>query len=144
MSIVKTASAHYKPLGKEGKGKVSTQSGALSEQPYGFNTRFEDAPGTNPEELLGSAHASCFAMALSFALADAGFAHGELSVEAQVTLEKDSEGFSVTRSALILDAVVDDIDPGQFAEIAEGAKLNCPISKVLNAQITLTHTLNKG
>ncbi len=143
MSIVKTASAHYQPLGKQGKGKVSTQSGALKNQPYGFNTRFEDEPGTNPEELLGSAHASCFAMALSFALADAGFEDGELSVEAHVTLEKDGDGFSVVKSELVLDAVVDGIEEDQFKEIAGGAKDNCPISKVLNAEITLTHTLNK-
>ncbi|GGF70772.1 OsmC family protein [Alteromonas lipolytica] len=144
MSIVKSASAYYKPLGKAGLGKVSTQSGALKEQPYGFNTRFEDEPGTNPEELLGAAHASCFAMALSFALADAGFEHGELSVEASVSLDKDGDGFSVTQSALVLDAVVDGIEPAQFAEIADGAKQNCPISKVLNAEITLSYTLNKG
>lgn len=144
MSIVKTASAHYKPLGKQGKGNVSTQSGALADQPYGFNTRFDDEPGTNPEELLGSAHASCFAMALSFALADAGFDDGELSVEAQVTLEQDGEGFKVSKSHLVLDAVVSDIDEEKFAEIANGAKENCPISKVLNAEISLTHTLNKG
>ncbi|NVK55442.1 MAG: OsmC family protein [Alteromonadaceae bacterium] len=144
MSIVKTASAHYKPLGKQGQGKVSTQSGALSDQPYGFNTRFEDKAGTNPEELLGSSHASCFAMALSFALADAGYEHGELSVEAHVTLEKDGDGFKVTKSDLVLDATVDDISSDDFVSIANDAKENCPISKVLNAQISLTHTLNKG
>lgn len=143
MSIVKTASAHYKPLGKKGQGKVSTQSGALNEQPYGFNTRFEDKPGTNPEELIGSAHASCFAMALSFALADAGYEDGELAVEAQVTLEKDGDGFTVTKLALVLDAVVKGIDADEFQSIANGAKENCPISKLLNAEITLTHTLNK-
>lgn len=143
MSIVKTASAHYKPLGKKGLGKVSTQSGALKDQPYGFNTRFEDKPGTNPEELIASAHASCFAMALSFALADAGYGDGELSVEAQVTLEKEGDGFAVTKSALVLDAVVKDIDSEQFEKIAEGAKENCPISKLLHAHITLTFTLNQ-
>ena len=144
MSIVKSGSAAYKPLGKKGKGSISTETGALSHQPYGFNTRFEDKPGTNPEELIGGAHASCFAMALSFALADAGFEEGELSVEASVTLEKDEGGFSVTKSALILDAVVEGIEAEQFNEIAKAAKENCPISKVLNAEITLSHTLNKG
>ncbi|MDC8831490.1 OsmC family protein [Alteromonas gilva] len=144
MSIVKTASAHYKPLGKKGQGKVSTQSGALANQPYGFNTRFEDKAGTNPEELLGSSHASCFAMALSFGLAEAGYEHGELSVEAHVTLDKDGDGFKITKSDLVLDAIVDNIDPDDFVAIANDAKENCPISKVINAPITLTHTLNKG
>ena len=143
MANISTGSAKYEGFGKDGKGHVSSGSGALKDQPYGFKTRFEDEPGTNPEELLGSAHASCFAMALSFALADAGFEDGELSVEAHVTLEKDGDGFSVVKSELVLDAVVNGIEEEQFKEIAGGAKENCPISKVLNAEITLTHTLNK-
>ena len=142
MAIVKKASANYSPLGKGGQGHVSLASGALSNQPYGFNTRFEDKAGTNPEELIAGAHASCFAMALSFALEGAGYESGELNVDAAVTLEKDGEGFTVTASALTLDAKVDGIDEDKFKDIAEGAKANCPISKLLNADITLDYTLN--
>ncbi|AYA63176.1 OsmC family protein [Alteromonas sp. RKMC-009] len=141
MSIVKTGSARYQPLGKEGKGHVSTGSGALSDQPYGFNTRFEDKSGTNPEELIAAAHSSCYAMALSFALSDAGYQNGDLKVDAEVTLEKDGDGFTVTKSALTLEAKVDGIDEYKFADIAKGAKENCPISKLLNAKITLDYTL---
>ena len=137
----RTGSARYDGLGKDGKGLVSTQSGVLSDQPYGFNTRFEDAPGTNPEELIAAAHASCFTMALSFALAGAGFADGTLETKAAVKLEKDGAGFKVTRSDLDLTATVPGIDPDQFAEIAADAKANCPISKLLDAEITLQHRL---
>ena len=137
----RTGSARYDGLGKDGKGLVSTQSGVLSDQPYGFNTRFEDAPGTNPEELIAAAHASCFTMALSFALAGAGFANGTLETKAAVKLEKDGAGFKVTRSDLDLTATVPGIDPDQFAEIAADAKANCPISKLLDAEITLQHRL---
>ena len=142
MAIVKTGSAHYQPLGKEGKGHVSLGSGVLSDQPYGFNTRFEDKTGTNPEELIAGAHSSCFAMALSFALADEGFSEGELNVDAAVTLEKEGDGFKVSQSALTLKAKVSGINEDKFAEIAEGAKQNCPISKLLNAEITLDYTLS--
>lgn len=142
MAIVKTGSAHYQPLGKEGKGHVSLGSGVLSDQPYGFNTRFEDKTGTNPEELIAGAHSSCFAMALSFALADAGFSDGELNVDAAVTLEKEGDGFKVSQSALTLKAKVVGINEDKFAEIAEGAKQNCPISKLLSAEITLDYTLS--
>ncbi|QCZ93887.1 OsmC family protein [Salinimonas iocasae] len=142
MAIVKTASAHYQPLGKEGQGHVSLASGALSEQPYGFNTRFEDKPGTNPEEMIAGAHASCYAMALSFALADAGYDSGELKVDAEVTLEKDGDGFAVTRSALTLDAKVSGIDESEFSSIAKDAKENCPISKLLKAEITLDYNFS--
>lgn len=139
--IVKSASARYSGLGKEGKGHVSTQSGVLDEQPYGFNTRFENGKGTNPEELIAAAHASCFTMALSFALAKAGYSDGELETEAKVTLDKDGEGFKVTKSALTLNAKVPGIDADEFAKIADDAKANCPISKLLNAEITLDRTL---
>ncbi|WP_218309466.1 OsmC family protein [Alteromonas antoniana] len=139
MAIVKTASARYQPLGKDGKGQVSLGSGALSEQPYGFNTRFEDKPGTNPEEMIAGAHASCYAMALSFALADAGYDSGELNVDAEVTLEKDGDGFTVTASALSLNAKVAGIEEREFDAIANDAKENCPISKLLNAEISLKY-----
>jgi osmotically inducible protein OsmC len=137
----RTGSARYEGFGKDGKGHVSTQSGVLSDQPYGFNTRFENEPGTNPEELIAAAHASCFTMALSFALAKAGFSEGTLETKAAVTLDKDGDGFKVTKSALTLHASVPGIEADKFNEIAAGAKANCPISKLLNAEITLEHTL---
>jgi osmotically inducible protein OsmC len=137
----RTGSARYDGLGKDGKGHVSTQSGVLKDQGYGFGTRFGDEPGTNPEELIAAAHASCFTMALSFALAGAGFADGTLETKAAVVLEKDGAGFKVTRSDLDLTASVPGIDPDQFAEIAADAKANCPISKLLDAEITLQHRL---
>ena len=138
----RTASARYEGFGKDGKGHVSTQSTVLADSPYGFNTRFENEPGTNPEELIGAAHASCFTMALSFALAKAGFTAGTLETTAKVTLDTEGDGFTITYSALDLKAQVDGIDPAVFEEIAAGAKANCPVSKVLNAEISLTHTLN--
>ena len=139
--MIRSASARYEGLGKDGKGHVSTQSGVLSEQQYGFNTRFEDGKGTNPEELIAAAHASCFTMALSFALAGAGFTDGTLETTAKVTLDKDGDGFKVTKSALSLTANVPGIDQAKFEEIAAGAKAGCPISKLLNAEITLEHSL---
>ncbi|MBR0553772.1 OsmC family protein [Stakelama marina] len=137
----RTASARYDGLGKDGKGHISTQSGVLSDQPYGFGTRFEDEPGTNPEELIAAAHASCFTMALSFALAKEGYDTGTLETTAKVTLEKDGDGFKVSRSDLTLTGKVEGIDADKFAELANGAKANCPISKLLNAEITLEHKL---
>ncbi|WP_137680338.1 OsmC family protein [Aurantiacibacter suaedae] len=136
-----TGSARYEGLGKSGKGHVSTGSGALSEQPYGFSTRFEDEPGTNPEELIAAAHASCFTMALSFALAKEGFEDGTVETQAKVKLEKDGDGFAVTRSDLVTNAKVPGIDDAVFHRIANEAKSGCPISKLLNAEITLDATL---
>ena len=136
-----TGSARYEGLGKNGKGHVSTGSGALSNQPYGFNTRFADEPGTNPEELIAAAHASCFTMALSFALAKAGHETGSIETEAKVTLEKDGDGFKVTRSDLTTRASVPGIAEEDFQSIAADAKANCPISKLLTAEITLEATL---
>lgn len=138
---VKTASARYDGLGKDGRGHISLQSGAMKDQPYGFNTRFGDDPGTNPEELIAAAHASCFTMALSFALAKEGYEAGTLETNAKVTLEKDGDGFKITRSDLSLTATVEGIDADTFAKIAEGAKANCPVSKLLDAEITLEHDL---
>jgi osmotically inducible protein OsmC len=138
----RSGSARYQGFGKDGVGHVSTQSGALADTPYGFASRFEEGPGTNPEELIGAAHASCFTMALSFALARAGFSAGTLETSAKITLDKDDSGFTITRSDLDLTAVIEGIDPDQFAAIAADAKANCPVSKVLKAEITLTHRLN--
>lgn len=134
--ITRTASARYQGMGKEGQGWVSTQSGVLKDQKYGFNTRFEDGPGTNPEELIAAAHASCFTMALSFALAKEGITDGTLETEARVKLDKDGEGFKVSRSDLTLSANVA-LDDARLRELAEDAKKNCPISKLLNAEMSL-------
>ncbi len=137
MAIVKSGSARYEGLGRDGKGHVSTQSGALADQPYGFNTRFEDGKGTNPDELIAAAHASCFTMALNFGLAKAGIEDGTLETTAKVTLEKEGDGFTVTRSDLALKARVPQIGEADFDTIAGEAKANCPISKLLNAEIAL-------
>ena len=137
MAITKTGSAPYEGMGKDGKGHVSTGSGALSDQPYGFNTRFEDGKGTNPEELIAAAHASCFTMALSFALAKAGHEDGTLETQAKVSLEKDGDGFTVTRSDLTLTGKVAGIGRAEFEKLAGEAKANCPISKLLKAEISL-------
>ena len=134
--ITRSASARYQGMGKDGQGWVSTQSGVLQDQKYGFNTRFEDGPGTNPEELIAAAHASCFTMALSFGFAKEGVTEGTLETEARVKLEKDGEGFSVTRSDLTLSADVP-LDEARLRELAEDAKKNCPISKLLNAEMDL-------
>ena len=140
--ITRTASARYEGFGKEGKGHVSTQSGVLDDQPYGFNTRFENEPGTNPEELIAAAHAACFTMALSFALAKEGLTAGTLETTARVKLDKEDAGFRISRSDLELNARVDGIDRDRFAVIAADAKANCPVSKLLNAEIGFSFTLN--
>ncbi len=134
--ITRTARARYQGMGKDGQGWVSTQSGALQDQAYGFTTRFENEPGTNPEELVAAAHAGCFTMALSFALAKNGVTQGTLETEARVKLEKDGEGFKVTRSDLELTADVP-LEEARLRELAEDAKANCPISKLLNAETSL-------
>lgn len=139
--ITRAATARYEGLGKDGKGHISSQSGVLDDTPYGFNTRFGDEKGTNPEELIAASHSACFTMALSFALAGAGFTEGTLETTAKVKLDKDGDGFKVSRSDLELKASIPGIDADTFAGIAAGAKANCPISKLLNAEITLTHTL---
>ncbi|MFN3725701.1 MAG: OsmC family protein [Allosphingosinicella sp.] len=139
--ITRTATARYEGLGKAGKGRVSTGSGVLSDQGYSFGTRFEGEPGTNPEELIAAAHAACFTMALSFALAKEGFTEGTLDTSAKVRLEPEGEGFKVSRSDLTLRADVPGIDEDRFRAVAEGAKANCPISKLLNAEIDLDYSL---
>ena len=135
--ITRTATARYEGMGKDGKGWISTQSGVLDKQRYGFGTRFENEPGTNPEELVAAAHAACFTMALSFALAKEGIADGSLETSAKVKLEKDGEGFRVSRSDLSLTASVPGIEESRFRTLAEGAKANCPISKLLDAEMDL-------
>jgi osmotically inducible protein OsmC len=142
--ITRTARARYEGMGKTGKGWVSTQSGVLQDQRYGFNTRFENEPGTNPEELIAAAHASCFTMALSFALAGQGIEDGTLESEAQVKLEQDGAGFTVTRSDLKLTASIPGIDEARLRELAEEAKRNCPISKLLKAEMNLEVEVREG
>src|ERR1700682_4553138 len=131
------ASARWQGTVKEGKGSISTQSGVLNDAPYGFNARFGDGKGTNPEELLGAAHAGCFTMALSFALNNAGFTAEAIDTEAAVTLEKVNDAWTITAIHLTTRAQVPSIDAAKFAEIAGGAKANCPVSRVLNATITM-------
>jgi osmotically inducible protein OsmC len=133
---VNTASARYEGFGKEGQGRVSTASGVL-DAPYGYGTRFEGEPGTNPEELIAAAHASCFTMATSFALARAGYAEGTLEAECKVTLQPEDGGFRVTRSALKLTGSAPGLSREEFERLAADAKANCPISKLLNCEITL-------
>ncbi|NML06182.1 OsmC family protein [Sphingomonas sp. G-3-2-10] len=138
----RTATARYDGFGKEGKGHITTQSGVMTDQYYGFNTRFEDGKGTNPEELIAAAHAGCFTMALSFALARAGFSEGSLETKAAVKLEQDGEGgFTITRSDLTLNASVPGLSQGQFQALADGAHANCPVSKLLKAESNLDATL---
>lgn len=133
--IKKSGSAVWTGAGKTGKGEITTQSGVLQNAAYGFATRFEDKTGTNPEELIGAAHAACYSMALSFKLEAAGFKEQELKATSVITLDP-AQG-KVTESALTLKAKVAGITPDKFKEIAEDAKKNCPISKLLNANITL-------
>jgi lipoyl-dependent peroxiredoxin len=140
MAIINWATAKYEGLGKDGKGHVSTQSGALTDQPYGFSTRFENTTGTNPEEQIAAAHASCFTMALSFALAKQGFSKGTLDSKVDITLVKDGDGFTVTKSEIRLDARVPGISSQDFEKTAVEAKLNCPISKLLRCDVTLDIT----
>jgi lipoyl-dependent peroxiredoxin len=135
--ITRTARAEWQGTGKEGKGTLTTQSGVLSATPYGFNTRFGDQKGTNPEELLAASHAGCFSMALAFALTGAGFTPTRLATSAAVTIEPEGAGFKISKSALKLEATVPNIDRDQFQKLAEGAKAGCPVSKVLNAEVTL-------
>ncbi len=137
----KTASAVWQGDLKSGKGSISTESGALKDNPYGFNTRFEGAPGTNPEELIGAAHAGCFSMALSMMLGQAGLTAERIETSAEVTLDKDDKGFTITAIALTLKAKVPGTDNDQFQQIANQAKEGCPVSRVLNAQISLNATL---
>ncbi|WP_419828163.1 OsmC family protein [Sphingomonas sp.] len=141
MAITRTATARYEGLGKTGRGTISTQSGALADRSYGFGSRFENDAGTNPEELLAAAHASCFTMALSFALAGEGYTDGTLDSDAAVSIEKDGDGFTVTRSALRVTAAIPDIGEDEFQAIASKAKETCPLSKAIDAEITLVAVL---
>ncbi len=135
--INREANAVWRGDGKSGKGELTTQSKALNSLPYGFNSRFENGPGTNPEELIGAAHAGCFSMALAFKLAEAGFQAKEIKTTSRVSLDKEGAGFAIKEVKLTLNATIPEIDDRKFQEIAADAKANCPVSKVLNAKISL-------
>jgi osmotically inducible protein OsmC len=126
---------------KDGKGAISTKSGALKDYPYGFASRFEGKPGTNPEELIGAAHAGCFTMALSLILGEAGLTADEMNTQADVTLEKQGDGFAITKVHLTLRARIPGTDEAKFQELAAKAKAGCPVSKLLKAEITLDAAL---
>ncbi|WP_249976006.1 OsmC family protein [Vreelandella olivaria] len=135
------ASAHWEGGLKDGKGTVSTESGVLDAS-YSFKKRFEDEKGTNPEELIGAAHASCFSMALSMILGEKGYTADTIDTKASVTLSQGSSGFDISKIHLDVAATVSGADEAAFKEAAETAKANCPVSKVLNADITMTAKLN--
>ncbi|WP_346727608.1 OsmC family protein [Zestomonas insulae] len=139
--MTKHASAHWQGGLKDGKGTLSTESGALSDTPYGFRTRFEGKPGTNPEELIGAAHAGCFSMALSMQLGLAGLTAESLATKAEVTLEQDEGGFTITAVHLSLLARIPGAKRADFESAVEAAKTGCPVSKLLNAEITLDASL---
>ncbi len=142
--MIRTGSAVWNGTIKEGNGTLTTPSGVLNATPYSFKLRFESESGqegTNPEELIAAAHAGCFSMALSGQLTRAGFTPESLATSAAVTLEQKDGGFAITKVHLTLDAKVPGITSEQFHELANAAKAGCPVSKVLNAEITLTATL---
>ena len=141
MIIKKSASAQWSGGIKEGIGSISTETGVLNKAPYGFKARFEDGPGTNPEELIGAAHAGCFTMALSGVLEKAGLKASQMETKATVTLEKQGEGFAVTAIHLALTATIPGATDEAFQAAAKDAKANCPVSKLFNATITLDATL---
>jgi osmotically inducible protein OsmC len=139
--MIRKARAEWRGSGRDGDGDLSTDSGVLKKTPYSFRTRFENQPGTNPEELIAAAHAGCFTMALAFQLQTAGYTPTELSTEAAVSLDPDGSGFKITKSALTLQADVPGLDKETFARLAEAAEKTCPVSRLLNAEITLDATL---
>ncbi|HWL09076.1 MAG TPA: OsmC family protein [Planctomicrobium sp.] len=126
---------------KDGKGTVSTKSGGLKDLPYSFKSRFEGTQGTTPEELIGAAHAGCFSMALSMILGEAGLTADRIETRADVVLDQVDGGFAITKIHLTLKATVPGADEATFQELAGKAKVGCPVSKVLNAEITLEATL---
>jgi osmotically inducible protein OsmC len=135
--MIRKARAVWRGTGRDGTGDLTTDSGVLSTTPYSFKTRFESEPGTNPEELIAAAHAGCFTMALAFQLQAKGVTPTELTTEAAISLEPEGQGFKISRSALTLRASIPGIDEAAFLEAAHAAEKNCPVSKVLNAEITL-------
>src|SRR5215203_7167586 len=141
ITMNRKASAVWNGDLKQGKGTISTESGALKETQYSFSTRFENGVGTNPEELIAAAHAGCFSMALSAELGKAGMNPSRIATTATVTMEKTEAGFTVTKINLETEASVPGADPAAFAKVAEAAKAGCPISRLLKAEITLNAKL---
>jgi osmotically inducible protein OsmC len=137
----RTANAHWAGGLKDGKGDLTTPSGVLSSTPYSFSTRFENGVGTNPEELIAAAHAGCFSMALSAELGKAGMTPESIDTTATLTMEKTDAGFTITAIHLDVRAKIPGADPQKFNEVAQGAKKGCPVSRVLNADITMTAEL---
>jgi osmotically inducible protein OsmC len=135
--MIRKARAVWRGTGRDGEGDLSTDSGVLRETPYSYRTRFENEKGTNPEELIAAAHAGCFTMALAFQLQQGGYEPSELATEAAVTIEQQGQRFTITRSALTLTASVPGLDEATFRQMADGAEKNCPVSKLLKAEITL-------
>lgn len=138
MKFTRKGSANWKGTGKEGLGTVSTQTKVLDQAKYGFKARFEDGPGTNPEELIGAAHASCFSMKLSFILNELGYTAENIDTTSAVTFEDGK----ITTIHLTLNASIPDITEDEFQSAAKNAKENCPISLLLNAEISLEATLS--
>ncbi|HKN29094.1 MAG TPA: OsmC family protein [Roseiarcus sp.] len=135
--MIRKARAVWRGTGRSGDGHLSTDSGVLADTPYSYRTRFENEKGTNPEELIAAAHAGCFTMALAFQMQAAGLTPTQLDTEAAVTLEPEGQGFRITKSALTLRAQVANLAEADFTRMAGEAEKNCPVSKVLNAAITL-------
>ncbi|HEX9390659.1 MAG TPA: OsmC family protein [Usitatibacteraceae bacterium] len=139
--MIKKAWAVWKGSLKEGGGTISTETGVLREAPYGFKSRFENGKGTNPEELIGAAHAACFSMAFSLMLGNEGLVPEKIETHAEVTLEKVGEGFEITASHLTMTAKIPGANNAKFQEIAAKAKAGCPVSKLMKAKITMDATL---
>jgi lipoyl-dependent peroxiredoxin len=142
--MIRKASAVWKGSLKEGKGTISSDSGVLSNTPYSFSTRFENAKGTNPEELIAAAHAGCFTMALSAQLGNAGITPESLETTASLSLDKLDAGWTVTKIHLEVTAQIPGVDKAAFDKAAEAAKAGCPISRLLKAEITMTARLMGG
>src|SRR4051812_10119414 len=141
MKIKRKGSATWQGGLKDGRGSISTESGALNAYPYGFSSRFEGQRGSNPEELIAAAHASCFTMALSLILGEAKLTAEQMDTTAQVTLEKVEDGFAITAVHLTLKAKIPGADQATFEKLTGMAKAGCPVSKLLKAEITLEATL---
>jgi osmotically inducible protein OsmC len=138
----KSASVEWKGGLKDGIGSITTETGALENAPFGFKSRFEDGPGTNPEELIAAAHAGCFSMALSLMLGESNLKADYIRTKAEITLDKTGDGFAITASHLTVHAKVPGADAATFERLASGAKAGCPVSKVLNAKVTMEATLD--
>ncbi len=141
-TIKRNATAAWSGSGKDGRGGLTTQSGTLADTPYSFTTRFGDGKGTNPEELIAAAHAGCFTMALAFRLSGAGHPPETLQTKADLTMEQEGSGWKIATIALTSRGKVPGVSPDEFVKLAEEAKAGCPVSKVLNATITLSATLD--